>query len=329
MGRRVKDFANFVGQQRVVRTLRALCDGAGESGEGVLPMLLLVAPAGYGKTALAEAVARHLSGHEGDGRPPSFSDVHAGKKSLMPIRNVLAEANERDVVFVDEAHALEREDAELLYLAVDRQETLGLDDSGRLDRSQHVPIQPVSLIIATNLPGGIPKALYSRSTELVLDEYRDVELREIARRVAASHDLDITPQATRILAEHCDRTPRGIEQLVTLIASMPHPERITQGHVENMLQRHLGHDQHRLNPNQQRLMRMLAVAPLRAEQVSSAFGFDARYVRTAIENPLVVRGFLHITTDRLRHLTAKGMEIGRKLQEEERQQRAFEELAGL
>jgi hypothetical protein len=105
----------------------------------------------------------------------------------------------------------------------------------------------------------------------------------------------------------------GIEQLVTLIASMPHPERITQGHVENMLQRHLGHDQHRLTPHHQRLVKMLAVAPLRAEQIISAFGFDAKYVRTVIENPLVNRGLLYIHTDRLRQLTAEGMEIGRSL----------------
>lgn len=324
MGRRIKDFGNFVGQQRVVRTLRALCDGAGETGDGILPMLLLVAPAGYGKTALAEAVARHLSGHEGDERPPNFRDVHAGKKSLMPIRNVLVEANARDVVFIDEAHALEREDAELLYLAVDRRETLGLDENGRIDRSQHIKINPVSLIIATNLPGGIPKALYSRANELVLDEYRDVELREVARRVAASHGLDITSQATRVLAEHCDRTPRGIEQLVTLINSMPHPDKINQGHVETMLQRHLGHDGNGLTPHQQRL-----VLRLRAEQVSGLFGFDAKYVRTVIETPLVLRGVLHIHTDRQRELTAKGKEIALGLLEQDREQQMFESVAGL
>lgn len=327
MGRRPKDFASFVGQQRVARTLKALCDGAGKVGP--LPMLLLVAAAGFGKTTMAEALARYLVGHQGDDRPPNFRDVHAGKKALMQIHSVLTDSKERDVIFIDEAHALEREDAELLYLAVDRSETLGLDEKGRLDRSVHQKIKPITLIIATNLPGSIPKALYSRSTELVFDDYSDPELREIARRVSVAHDLDITSQAIRILVEHSDRTPRGIEQLLTLLVSMPHPNHVTQGHVEDILRRHLGHDGDKLTPHQRRLVKMLAIAPMRAEQVSSAFGFDAKYVRTVIENPLVVNGVLTIRPDRTRALTAKGLEIGRALLDEEKRQRAFEDLEGL
>lgn len=317
MGRRIRDFESFYGQQRVVQTLRDLCDGV-QARDGVLPPILLVGRAGFGKTALAEAVARHLARSEGDEPDEgldNFHVIHAGKRVIKQIHAVLCRAKHGDVVFIDEAHALEREDAELLYLAVDRQKTFAMIE-GKLDRTQFEDIEKVSLILATNLPGGLPKALRSRAVAIELDEYRLVELREIARRVAVSHGLNMTAQATRVVAQRCDGTPRSIEQLVTLIASMPHPEHITQGHVGSALQRCLGLNEQLLTPHQQKLLQELAKLPglkSRAERVVGLVGLDAKHVRNEIEAPLERGGYLTIRADRVRELTKKGLDTATKL----------------
>lgn len=313
MARPPREFCQFVGQKRVVDTLRALANEA-MAKKGVLPPVMLVGPAGSGKTALAEAVARHLRG-EADGAN-NLHVVHAGRRSLLALRETLTQANEGDVLFVDEAHALDQQDAELLYLAVDQQETLGLNGD-RIDRSVHIPIAPVSIILATNLPGSVPKALRSRALQIELDDYTERELREIGTRVATSHGVELTPQAAKLLAQHSTGTPRSVEHLVRLVASLGGPSRATKAHIARTLKKGLGHDQHGLRPIQRRLLEHLAATPdgtARAEQVAAILGLDASYVRAEVEDSLVRRGLLRISrSDRRRQLTERGQELATAL----------------
>lgn len=315
MARPPKEFCQFIGQRRIVETLERIADEAVARAE-VLPPLMLIGAAGSGKTSLAEAVARHLAGRDADADATNFRVVHAGRRSLLALREALVQARHGDVVFVDEAHALEQGDAELLYLAVDQQETLGLDDGGKIDRSVHEPIAPVSLILATNLPGSVAKALRSRAIQLELDAYSTRELREIATRVAAAHAIELTPQAARVIAEHSDGTPRSVEHLAKLLAALPCPRPATKGHVRATLRHCLGHDEHGLRPSQRRLLELLGGSPdgsARAEQVATWIGLDAVYVRTEIEDPLIRRGLLFVRPDRRRQLTENGHRLVEQL----------------
>ncbi len=307
MARPPKEFHDFIGQRRVVRTLGELADEATRRG-GVLRPLMLAGPAGYGKTALTEALARHLSLNRSAPEAVQFRSIHAGPRCIFAIRDALEAARPGDLVFIDEAHALTHEDAELIYLAVDQGETLALGSDGRLDRGSHIEVAPVTLVLATNLPGKVPKALRSRVITIELEPYTPRELRAIACRVALTEAISLTPQAARVIAEHCDGTPRSVEQLVSLVASLRPSGRVGKPQVREIIKRALGHDEHGLTPSQQRAVRLLAVAggSVRAEQMVSTLGFDPVYVRTEIEDPLIRRGLLFVRQDRRRVLTEKG-----------------------
>lgn len=311
MARPLKDFNSFYGQRRVVQTLRGLADEA-RARSSALPPLVLIGRAGAGKTSLGEALARQLANETGDASPTNFHVVHAGRGVLLRLREVLCRARHADVVLIDEAHALLHEDSELLYLALDRQETFAIDDDRRIDRTRFEPIAGISLVLATNIPGRIPKALYSRATPIELDEYTLRELREITQKVAQAHHLNLTPQAARAIAEHADGIPRRAEQLVKLVVALPCPGRPTRSHVEGVLRQFLGLDANGLTPHQQRLVRALADVNsfgMRAEQVTATLGLDAVYVRREIEGPLVRRGLLVVRADHRRQLSPKGLTL--------------------
>ena len=307
MARPLRNFASFVGQRRVVGTLRQLVDGAHSTSRAV-PHLLLVAAAGLGKTSLARALAQYAGGYGDEEEPRNFHLVQAGRGSLMQIHAVLTAAQGGDFVFIDEAHALGAPDAELLYLALDAGRMMVIDEQGRLDRTRFEALNPVTLVLATNQPGRLPKALETRLLSLFLEPYTVRELRVIAQRVASQAGVELTPQAARIIAQRAEGSPRRVERMlmgVDLLA--PRGTKLSQTHIESHLTAFFGHDEHGLTPPQRRLLAMLDRAgALQAERILGALGLDPIYVRREIEGPLVARGLVAITGNHVRQITGEG-----------------------
>ena len=307
MARPVKLFAGFVGQPGVVRTLTELATRSMQRRTPV-PHLALIGAAGTGKTELARSLAAFLGNFSATSRPTNLHTIHAGPGCLMQMHDALVSAKPMDLIFVDEAHALSAPDAEILYLAIDRDETLAVKEDGRLDRGQFEPIAKVTVVAATNRPGSLPSAFRSRILELELGPYSMRDLRVIAERVGVDNKLQLTPQAARVVAERSNGTPRHVEQIIRLVASI-HEGRVTQGELEAALEAHLGLDALGLSPHQRRVLVLLARAPdgaLRAEQLVHQVGLDAFYVRTELEGRLQRRGLISVTGDHVRRITDAG-----------------------
>jgi len=313
MARRPPRFGSFIGQRRTVTAVTRLAEGCLERGKP-LPHTALFGRAGLGKTAIAKAIAAHMGNFGVDDEPTNLHVVHAGRGSLRTLQEILVNAQHGDILFIDEAHALGAADAELLYLAMDRSETLGLKADGSLDRAHFQKIQEITIILATNIPGRLPSALRSRCVCYELDEYSPAELREIALQVAARHGLEPTSQAARVLVEHSDNTPRGVNQFLQLLATQ-HDGRVTQTQVESTLGV-LGYSSHGLSPHQLRLLRVLAEAPnqaMRAENLKHIIGLDPTHVRTSLELPLIQRKLIEITGNHVRRLSAEGLTLVQQL----------------
>lgn len=308
MARPPKSLSSFIGQSRVIDTLRQLADAARLRGVP-LPHLMLIGPAGHGKTSLAVGLARYLGNFSATDRPSNLHTVQGGRGAVLRLREVLCVCKHADIVFVDEAHALGQPEAELLYIAIDDDRTLALTEDGRLDRTRYEPVAPVTIVLATNQPGRVPGALLSRTLPMEMSDYTLAELRAIAQRVAEERGVDLTSQAARVLAEHAHGSPRRVEQNVGLVAAMPSPAgRATQQYVADLLRRCFGHDDNGLSEYHRRLLTLLhgAGGALRAEHIVSRLGLDPAYVRGTIEATLVDRGLMAIGGDHVRRLTPTG-----------------------
>jgi Holliday junction DNA helicase RuvB len=265
--------------------------------------LVLRAPSGFGKTALAGANAAEYG-----------TDLHTllAGEDIRPVEvcQLLFELRYGDILFIDEAHSLSRDAQQALYVALDQNKAPALAE-GRPNRSQFMSIAEFTLILATNEPGAIKKGLRSRLERVEFDLYSIAELKAIAEQVASREGVEITPQAARRLAEVAQGVPRHIARRVkTLRLFWPNISKFTQENIDNFLSSE-GVDALGLWPSQRLYLTTLATSPggCALERLSIKLGCDTAIIRQEVEPYLIDRGWVNPRSGRGRQITPEGCAI--------------------
>ncbi|HID11118.1 MAG TPA: AAA family ATPase, partial [Candidatus Latescibacteria bacterium] len=138
-------FEDFPGQEELKERLRIAIEAAKRRGEA-LDHVLLYGPPGLGKTTLAHIIARELG---------SDIKVTSGPVLERPVdlAGVLTNLQERDVIFIDEVHRMNRTVEEYLYSAMEDYVIDILIDTGPSARSVRLPLKPFTLVGATTRIG--------------------------------------------------------------------------------------------------------------------------------------------------------------------------------
>ena len=197
----------FLGQERARENLGVFIKAASSRGEA-MDHLLLVGPAGLGKTTLARIVANELG-----------VTLHATSGPVLQkggdLAALLTNLNRRDVLFIDEIHRLSPSVEELLYPAMeDRQLDLILG-SGPGARSVRIDLAPFTLIAATTRTGLLTTPLRDRfGIPIRLNFYDEAELCRIVARGANILDIKITPEGVSEIARRARGTPRIADRLL-------------------------------------------------------------------------------------------------------------------
>ena len=145
--------ADMVGQTEVVARLTIAISGA--KARGVRPPhILLSGPAGTGKTTLARIVADETGGKlVGDG-------LHAQTLSKKgDLAAILCAAEDGDVVFIDEIHALTTGVSECLYEALEDGTLSIVVGKGPQASAITVPLPAIVIVGATTRPGALSTPL--------------------------------------------------------------------------------------------------------------------------------------------------------------------------
>jgi holliday junction DNA helicase RuvB len=166
---RPRTLGEYIGQREVKANLAVLLQAAKGRGEAA-DHVLLYGPPGLGKTTLATIIAREL-------------DVNVRYTSGPAIERpgdlaaVLTSLEERDVLFIDEIHRLNRAVEEILYPAM---EDFALDvmiGKGPSARSLRLSLKPFTVVGATTRAGRISAPLRDRfGATYRLDFYEEPEL---------------------------------------------------------------------------------------------------------------------------------------------------------
>jgi holliday junction DNA helicase RuvB len=198
---RPRRLADFVGQERVKEQLAISLEAAKARGEA-LDHVLLVGPPGLGKTSLAFIVREEL----GVGIRTVAGPALERKGDMAAI---LTGLEERDVLFVDEIHRLNRAVEEILYPAL---EDFRLDivvGQGPAARTLTLDLPPFTLIGATTRTGLLTTPLRDRfGMTFRLDYYERDELTTIVRRSARILGVEIDDAAADEIAGRSRGTPR-------------------------------------------------------------------------------------------------------------------------
>ncbi len=204
---RPRTLDEYIGQREVKASLSVLLQAAKGRGEAA-DHVLLYGPPGLGKTTLATIVARELGVNVRYTSGPAVE--RAGDLAA-----ILTSLDERDVLFIDEIHRLNRAVEEILYPAM---EDFALDvmiGKGPSARSLRLSLKPFTVVGATTRAGRISGPLRDRfGMTYRLDFYGEDDLTAIVRRSAGILGVAVDTDAARLIAMRGRGTPRIVNRLL-------------------------------------------------------------------------------------------------------------------
>jgi len=204
---RPRSLEEYVGQREVKSNLAVLLDAARLRGEAA-DHVLLFGPPGLGKTTLATIIARELGVNVRYTSGPAIE--RAGDLAA-----ILTALDERDVLFIDEIHRLNRAVEEILYPAM---EDFALDvmiGKGPSARSLRLSLKPFTIVGATTRAGRISSPLRDRfGASYRLDFYEEPDLCAIVQRSARILGVEVSATAAAAIARRGRGTPRIVNRLL-------------------------------------------------------------------------------------------------------------------
>ena len=197
----------YLGQARVKDNLGVLIDAARQRDEP-LDHVLLSGPPGLGKTTLAQVISNELGVKLKTTSGPAVE--RAGDLAA-----ILTNLEERDVLFIDEIHRLNRVVEEVLYPAM---EDFTLDiiiGKGPAARSIRLDLPRFTLVGATTRTGLLTGPLRDRfGMSFRLDYYSAEELQAIVERSARILEVSIDVEGAAEIARRSRGTPRLANRLL-------------------------------------------------------------------------------------------------------------------
>jgi len=207
---RPKDWANYIGQERVKKNLRVMIDAAKKRKEAP-DHILFYGPPGLGKTTLAYLIAKE----SGANIKVTSGPVIEKSGDLIAL---LTNLNDGDYLFIDECHRLNRFVEEYLYSAMEDFKLNLILGKGPMAKNIDLELPRFTLVGATTRLDLISSPLRSRFGAIFqLNYYEPKEIEEIIKRSAQILKIKIEKEAIEEIAKRARCTPRIANKLLKRI----------------------------------------------------------------------------------------------------------------
>lgn len=204
---RPEKWDEYIGQERIKANVRIMIEAAQKRGERP-DHLLFYGPQGLGKTTIANLIAREMGA-----QMRTTSGVNMEKTGDLV--STLANLEEGDILFVDEAHRINRTIEEILYPAMESRKLHMTIGKGPAARQLTLDLPAFTLIAATTRVNLLSAPLRSRFGAVFgLDYYEQAHIEEIIRRSARIMGLAVEPPAVVAIARASRFTPRTANRLL-------------------------------------------------------------------------------------------------------------------
>lgn len=204
---RPKDFANYIGQERLKKNLQLAITAAKKRDEPI-DHVLLFGPAGLGKTTMATVIANEM------GRSIRITSGPAIERA-GDLASILTNLEDNDILFIDEIHRLHRSVEEVLYSAMEDFKLDIMLGKGPSAKSLRLDLPKFTVIGATTRTGSLAAPLRDRfGLQHRLEFYSDEEIAKIIKRAAKILNIEIEDDACLFLAKRARLTPRIANRLL-------------------------------------------------------------------------------------------------------------------
>jgi len=287
-------FEEFIGQNEIIENLKLYIDASQKRSES-LDHVLLFGPPGLGKTTLAQIIAKELNVDMKQTSGPVL-------ERAADLAGLLTNLKEKDVLFIDEVHRINKVVEEYLYSAM---EDYGLDiliDKGPSARSVRLNIEPFTLIGATTRLGSLTSPMRDRfGVILRVDFYNNDELMKIIKRSAKILSVGIDNEGALELASRSRGTPRIANRILRRTrdyADIKGNGKISKDIAMKSLTK-LGIDGFGLDNMDREILSTLVEkfsgGPVGLNSLSVAISEDAQTIEDVYEPFLIKEGFLKRT----------------------------------
>jgi len=285
----------YVGQETTKQNLRIILEAARKRGEA-MDHVLLCGQAGLGKTTLAYLVAKEFG---------ALLKVTSGPalEKAGDLAALLTNLEQGDILFIDEAHRMNRMIEEVLYPAMESRKLHLMVGKGPSARSLTLDLPAFTLIAATTRENLLSGPLRSRfGATFRLDYYDIADIEKILTRSAGLLGAAATPDAVAVLAKASRATPRVANRLLKRArdyAQVHGKGVIDQGIARSALTL-LQVDEAGLEPHDRRLLEIIIRkfngGPVGVGTLAAALSEDRGAIEDIYEPYLMKIGFLQRTS---------------------------------